>query len=204
MNQHSSQVGNITSSITSIANQTHLLSLNAAIESARAGEVGRGFAVVASEIRKLAEQAQTSAHHITDLVQHMQVDAELSVTALQQVTAEVSAGMTITAEAGATFGDIRQFAHQVAIETQSESAVTAEISASSQEISSRMQQLAAFADDSVTQSSLVLQAAGVQRVALTEVASSALGLASLAASLEALVAEFSPNIETKETAVSNP
>lgn len=203
MNQHSSQVGNITSSITSIANQTHLLSLNAAIESARAGEVGRGFAVVAAEIRKLAEQAQTSAHHITDLIQHMQVDAGLSVTALQQVTAEVSAGMTITAEAGTTFGDIRQFAHQVAIETQSESAVTAEISASSQEISCRMQQLTTFAEDSVTQSSLVLQAAGVQREALTEVASSALGLASLAASLEALVAEFSPNKESAEPAVSS-
>jgi len=50
-------IGEITETITSIADRTNLLALNAAIEAARAGEAGRGFAVVAEEIRKLAEQS---------------------------------------------------------------------------------------------------------------------------------------------------
>jgi len=59
--------------ITSIANETNLLSLNASIEAARAGESGRGFAVVAEQIKKLAEQSGTSAKEIGDII-HTLID----------------------------------------------------------------------------------------------------------------------------------
>jgi len=63
------QVGKITSSIAQIASQTNMLSLNAGIESARAGEAGRGFALVADEVRNLAANSANSARMIDELVE---------------------------------------------------------------------------------------------------------------------------------------
>ena len=65
--------------ITSIASETSLLSLNASIEAARAGEFGKGFAVVASEIQKLADESNTSAQTITDIINSLLEDSEMTV-----------------------------------------------------------------------------------------------------------------------------
>lgn len=75
LEQAAAKIGSIVGLVEGIAEQTNLLSLNASIESARAGEQGKGFAVVASEVRKLAEETKTSVSDVTALIQdtHSQI-----------------------------------------------------------------------------------------------------------------------------------
>lgn len=84
-NESALKINEATKLITSIAEETNLLSLNASIEAARAGEQGRGFAVVAAEIQKLAEQSNESAKHIEDIINELIIDSEKAVETMYEV-----------------------------------------------------------------------------------------------------------------------
>jgi methyl-accepting chemotaxis protein len=86
ISQNSAQITKIADAIARIANQTNMLSLNAAIEAARAGEHGKGFAVVAEEVRKLAENSGGLAQEIAALVEHANGQANRGVAMAQQVS----------------------------------------------------------------------------------------------------------------------
>ena len=79
------KIQDATSIISSIADETNLLSLNASIEAARAGESGRGFAVVAGEIKKLAEQSNTSSQEIDDTAKALMEDSTKAVELMKQM-----------------------------------------------------------------------------------------------------------------------
>ncbi|MBO5209547.1 MAG: methyl-accepting chemotaxis protein [Lachnospiraceae bacterium] len=84
-NESALKIREATELITSIAEETNLLSLNASIEAARAGEQGRGFAVVASQIQKLAEQSNESAHQIEQITDSLISDSEKAVKTMGEV-----------------------------------------------------------------------------------------------------------------------
>ena len=84
-NEAVSKIQNAVSIISSIADETSLLSLNASIEAARAGEQGRGFGVVATQIQKLAEQSNSSASTINEITQSLMDDSQLTVQAMEDV-----------------------------------------------------------------------------------------------------------------------
>ena len=85
-------VNQITEIITSVANRTNLLSLNASIEAARAGEAGRGFSVVADEIRKLAESAGHSAEEISKLIHEIEFETHEVADEMRESSHGVSEG----------------------------------------------------------------------------------------------------------------
>ena len=84
-NESAKTISEFTQAITDIATQTNLLSLNASIEAARAGDAGRGFAVVADEIRQLADQSSNSADKIKSIVEKLLDDSASSVSVLEKL-----------------------------------------------------------------------------------------------------------------------
>jgi len=96
--------------ITKVADQTNLLSLNAAIEAKKAGEYGRGFTVVATEIRRLADQTAVATHDIEQMVREIQSAVSAGVMGMDKFSEEVRRGMQEIQQVG---GQLSQIIHQV-------------------------------------------------------------------------------------------
>lgn len=147
----SNQIANIIKTIEDIASETNLLSLNASIEAARAGDAGRGFAVVADEIRKLAEESSVAAQNTTKLIGNAisairegteltgQTAESLNVVVgkAQEIHTMVDAISKASVEQSEATQQISQGVSQIASVVETNSAMAEESSASSQELSSQ-------------------------------------------------------------------
>jgi methyl-accepting chemotaxis protein len=113
LNDKIERVRNVTSMIEGIAEQTHLLSLNASIEAARAGEHGRGFAVVAGEVRNLALKTSAATQSVDELVKDMHESGQSVVATIGHLMSRVSERSTGLQVVGNSLGTMTQEFDQV-------------------------------------------------------------------------------------------
>jgi hypothetical protein len=106
INERAAAIGGVTTTITKVADQTNLLSLNASIEAEKAGEYGRGFSVVAREIGRLADQTAVATLDIARIVKEMQSAVASGVMEMERFTGEVRAGLEQTTRIGQQFSRI--------------------------------------------------------------------------------------------------
>lgn len=106
-NDSAMKIKEATSLISSIADETNLLSLNASIEAARAGEAGRGFAVVASQIQKLADQSNDSARQIDDIIYTLLEDSQKAVQTMEEVKEIITRQSENVSKTGEVFSKVQ-------------------------------------------------------------------------------------------------
>lgn len=151
INDASQQVGNIISEIEDIASQTNLLSLNASIEAARAGDAGKGFAVVADQIRQLAEQSAHSAAETRTLIEtslNAIADGSKTVDVVNASIDHIVEGIELIAQSSKSISEMSNDqaeamkqaelgVNQISEVVQSNSATAQECSATSEELSAQ-------------------------------------------------------------------
>lgn len=115
LGESSQEIGDIVELINGIAEQTNILALNAAIQSASAGGAGRGFAVVADEVQRLAERATNATRRIEMLVQNIQADTAEAVVSMETTTSEVVSGAEKAEDAGEALKRIESVSKDISL-----------------------------------------------------------------------------------------
>jgi methyl-accepting chemotaxis protein WspA len=160
LNEKTANINSVVTTITKVADQTNLLSLNAAIEAEKAGEYGLGFAVVAMEIRRLADQTAVATYDIEKMVKEMQAAVTAGVMGMDKFSEELRQGVEEIRQVSTPLG---QIIHQVQTLTPRFQLVNEGMHAQAtgaQQISETLTQLSEAASqtaDSLRQSNLAIE-----------------------------------------------
>ena len=176
LKRESDKIGSVLDVIKSVAQQTNLLALNAAIEAARAGEAGRGFAVVADEVRSLAQRTQKSTEEIEELIVGLQSGTQQVATIMDNSRSLTDSSVELTRRAGNALENITR--------------TVSAIQAMNQQIATAAEQQSAVAEE-INRSVLNVRDVSEQTAAASEeTAASSTELARLGSHLQALVGRF--------------
>lgn len=190
LGQDSFRVGEITEVITNLADQTNLLSLNAAIEAARAGDQGRGFAVVAEEVRKLADQSARSAESIGQLIRAIQAKTEHSMELMKRSREEVKLGVQAVQQTQAVFHSIAQSFQAMAERIQEVAEATAIMVGHSQGLQAAIKELADGARENSQSAQQVAASTEEQNASLEEISAAVSGISGVAGQLKGMFQVF--------------
>ena len=190
LGRRSDEIGKIVDVITSIADQTNLLSLNAAIEAARAGESGRGFAVVAEEVRKLAEGSGKAAEQIGELIKEVQHETAKSVRLMEISQREMAMGTDVVSRTGTALIEIDEAVRRTAELADRISSAMVDQRDRAAAVDRAMHDIASVVEENAAAVEQTAAAAEQQTACMEEISSSAADLADMSHQLEESVRQL--------------